>query len=73
MKTCCHSRVQVFAHGQCSGSCRVGLRCGRASRVGTVTSSHSARQLTLHLPTDWPWQTAWEQMAAAANRPPLAT
>ena len=38
VKTCCHSRVQVFAHGQCSGRCRVALRCGRASRAGTLTS-----------------------------------
>ena len=34
--------------------------------------ARSARRLTLHLPTDWPWQKAWEQMATAANSPPLA-
>ena len=33
--------------------------------------ARSARRLTLHLPTDWPWQKAWEQMATAANSPPL--
>ena len=32
----------------------------------------SARRLTLHLPTTWPWQKAWQQLAAAANSPPLA-
>jgi hypothetical protein len=33
--------------------------------------ARSARRLTLHLPTGWPWQTAWEQMTTAANSPPL--
>jgi hypothetical protein len=33
--------------------------------------ARSARRLTLHLPTAWPWQKAWEQMATAANSPPL--
>ncbi len=35
--------------------------------------ARSARRLTLHLPTAWPWQKAWEQMAAAANSPPVPT
>jgi len=34
--------------------------------------ARSARRLTLHLPTGWPWQTAWAQLATAANSPPLA-
>ena len=34
--------------------------------------ARSARRLTLHLPTGWPWQKQWEQMATAANGPPLA-
>ena len=34
--------------------------------------ARSARRLTLHLPTAWPWQRAWEQLSAAANSPPLA-
>ena len=34
--------------------------------------ARSARRLTLHLPTGWPWQTAWQQLATAANSPPLA-
>ncbi len=34
--------------------------------------ARSARRLTLHLPTGWPWQTAWEQLATAANSPPHA-
>jgi hypothetical protein len=36
--------------------------------------ARSARQLVLHLPTDWPWETAWTQLATAAREgPPLAT
>ena len=27
----------------------------------------SARRLVLHLPTDWPWQTAWEDLWATAT------
>jgi len=35
--------------------------------------AHSARRLVLHLPTGWPWQTAWNLMATAAREgPPLA-
>jgi hypothetical protein len=34
--------------------------------------ARSARRLTLHLPTGWPWQKPWEQLAAAAKSPPLA-
>jgi len=34
--------------------------------------ARSVRRLTLHLPTSWPWQTAWEQLATEANSPPLA-
>ena len=34
--------------------------------------ARSARRLTLHLPTGWPWQTAWHRLATAANSPPLA-
>ena len=30
----------------------------------------SARKLTLHLPTDWPWQTAWQQMATSTRHGP---
>ena len=31
----------------------------------------SARRLTLHLPTAWPWQTAWNQLFTRACGPPL--
>lgn len=35
--------------------------------------ARSARRLVLHLPTDWPWETAWTQMAKTArDGPPLA-
>ena len=34
--------------------------------------ARSARRLTLHLPTGWPWQGAWQKLATAANSPPLA-
>jgi len=33
--------------------------------------ARSARRLTLHLPHGWPWQKAWDQLATAANSPPL--
>jgi len=35
--------------------------------------ARSARRLVLHLPTGWPWETAWKQMATTAREgPPLA-
>jgi len=35
--------------------------------------ARSARRLVLHLPTDWPWEPAWKQMAKTAREgPPLA-
>jgi hypothetical protein len=33
----------------------------------------SARRLTLHLPTGWPWQTAWTELFARTCGPPPAT
>jgi hypothetical protein len=35
---------------------------------GRIASS--ARRLTLHLPTDWPWRTAWTQLFNHACGPP---
>jgi hypothetical protein len=36
--------------------------------------ARSARKLVLHLPTNWPWETAWTQLAGAARHgPPTAT
>jgi Transposase DDE domain group 1 len=35
--------------------------------------ARSARRLTLHLPTDWPWQPGWEQLTASAHGPPSTT
>ncbi len=35
--------------------------------------ARSARKLVLHLPVDWPWETAWTQMATTTREgPPLA-
>jgi len=33
--------------------------------------AHSARTLRLHLPKDWPWESAWTQLFDAALGPPL--
>jgi hypothetical protein len=35
--------------------------------------TRSARRATLHLPTAWPWATAWQQLFAAATGPPART
>jgi hypothetical protein len=34
--------------------------------------ARSARRLRLHLPRDWPWQTAWTQLFDASCGPPAA-
>ncbi len=34
--------------------------------------SRSARRATLHLPTGWPWATAWQHLFTAATGPPAA-
>ena len=31
----------------------------------------SARRITLHLPTDWPWAPAWQNLFDAATAPPV--
>ena len=33
--------------------------------------TRSARRSTLHLPTDWPWTQAWQQLFTATIRPPV--
>ena len=33
----------------------------------------SARRITLHLPTRWPWQKAWTQLFGHTCGPPTAT
>ncbi len=35
--------------------------------------ARSARRLVLHLPTEWPWEQAWAELAANACGPPPAT
>jgi len=30
----------------------------------------SARRITIHLPTDWPWESEWTQLFARACGPP---
>lgn len=35
--------------------------------------ARSARKLTMHLPSGWPWQPAWARLCAAALSPPAAT
>jgi hypothetical protein len=32
--------------------------------------AHRARRIVVHLPTRWPWQTAWEQLFTAIHAPP---
>jgi hypothetical protein len=32
----------------------------------------SARQITLHLPAAWPWETAWSDLVNRACGPPPA-
>jgi hypothetical protein len=34
--------------------------------------ARSARRLRMHLPRDWPWETAWAQLFASACGPPGA-
>jgi hypothetical protein len=41
----------------------VPARLARAGRAQAGT-------LVLHLPQDWPWEEAWDQMFTAATRPP---
>jgi Transposase DDE domain group 1 len=35
--------------------------------------ARSARRLTLHLPTDWPWADDWLQLFDTLHAPPQAT
>jgi hypothetical protein len=32
--------------------------------------ARGARRLTLHLPQNWPWQDAWQQLFATLHAPP---
>ena len=45
----------------------------RAQLIAVPTRlARSARRLRLHLPRDWPWQAAWEQLFTATCGPPAA-
>ena len=44
------------------------IRTQLISVPGRIASS--ARRQTLHLPRDWPWEQAWQNMAAGALGPP---
>ena len=57
---------------------------GRLTKASTATirrtlinvparTATSARQVTLHLPTNWPWQTGWNRLFARVCGPPPAT
>jgi hypothetical protein len=35
--------------------------------------AHHARKIVLHLPTRWPWQTAWQQLFTTTHAPPRPT
>lgn len=35
--------------------------------------AYSARRVTLHLPANWPWETAWTRLFTRICRPPAAT
>jgi len=34
-------------------------------------TARSARRITIHLPTAWPWQYAWHRLFTAAHAPPV--
>jgi hypothetical protein len=36
-----------------------------------VRVATSARRITLHLPQDWPWETAWAAMFDRVSDPPV--
>jgi hypothetical protein len=45
----------------------------RAQLIAVPTRvARSARRLRLHLPRDWPWETAWTQLFDATLGPPAA-
>ena len=70
------ARSKRFSQAACQGQ-RVG-RCSRhrrawlAIRAGTwmswVRIANHARKWRLHLPTAWPWQTAWESLFGPAHK-----
>ncbi len=71
--------VQVMAHNLARWTARLGLGAGIVttktlrrrlfSLVGRLT--RSARRLTLHLPTRWPWAVGWSSALARLRAIPL--
>jgi len=62
-----HARFPL-ALGRCS-LVAIDVALGPARIVWRSEAARSMR-LTLHLPSGWPWQQAWQQLATAANSPP---
>jgi hypothetical protein len=42
----------------------------RLARTGRRTTRPGTGRLTLHLPTNWPWEGAWERLFTTATAPP---
>jgi hypothetical protein len=65
--------VQVIAHNLARWTGRLGLGAGivttKTLRVGRLT--RSARRLTLHLPTRWPWAIGFAAALARLRAIPL--
>ncbi len=62
------------AAGTLAGAVHARATTGRIrAQLITVPArlARSSRKLTLHLPAQWPWEHAWQQMLVGATGPPL--